>query len=163
MNPALRDLATGFLSACRDNALLVATAESCTGGLIIATLTEIPGSSPMVDRGFITYSNQAKMEMLGVANATLDEFGAVSEQTAREMAEGALAAAGAGIALSVTGIAGPDGGSETKPVGMVCFGVAISGGATIVQTRHFGDIGRANVRNETVKTALSLGLTALSE
>lgn len=163
MTDALRDLANDFLKACRDASLLVATAESCTGGMIIATLTDIPGSSSIVDRGFITYSNRAKMDMLGVTNATLEQHGAVSEQTAREMAEGALATSRVGIALSVTGIAGPGGGSDAKPVGMVCFGIAISGGTTIVQTRQFGDIGRAKVREETVKTALSLGLAALSE
>ena len=105
------DLANRFLQACAQHRILAATAESCTGGLIIAAMTDIPGSSSMVDRGFVTYSNDAKIEMLGVATATLDALGAVSAQTAQEMAEGALARSHAGIALAVTGIAGPDGGS----------------------------------------------------
>ena len=109
-------IAGSFLKACERRKLLVATAESCTGGMIIAVLTEIPGSSSMVDRGFVTYSNEAKVEMLGVSTMTLERFGAVSSETASEMAAGALARSRAGLTLSVTGIAGPDGGSAEKPV-----------------------------------------------
>ena len=120
----LDDLADRFLKACQARKILAATAESCTGGKIIALLTDIPGSSSMVDRGFVTYSNEAKMDMLGVRNETLDAYGAVSRETALEMAAGALGNSRAGITLAVTGIAGPDGGSPEKPVGLVWFGLA---------------------------------------
>ena len=156
-------LADRFLQACARHKILVATAESCTGGLIIAAMTDIPGSSSMVDRGFVTYSNDAKMEMLGVAAATLDAFGAVSAQTAQEMAEGALARSHAGIALAVTGIAGPDGGSAEKPVGLVWFGLAMQGRRTVTESRAFDNRGRDFIRRETVKHALSMGLAALGD
>jgi len=155
------DLANRFLQACARHRILAATAESCTGGLIIAAMTDIPGSSSMVDRGFVTYSNDAKIEMLGVATATLDALGAVSAQTAQEMAEGALARSHAGIALAVTGIAGPDGGSADKPVGLVWFGLAMQGRRTVVERRIFDNHGRNFIRRETVKHALSMGLEAL--
>ncbi|MGE0499843.1 MAG: CinA family protein [Rhizobiaceae bacterium] len=157
----LADLADAFLKACQEKQILSATAESCTGGLIIALLTDIPGSSSMVDRGFVTYSNEAKIEMLGVSPATLDAHGAVSRETALEMAAGALARSHAGIALSVTGIAGPDGGSAEKPVGLVWFGVAVSGRPPHAEKRQFENRGRDYVRKETVRISLTLGLDAL--
>ncbi|WP_296431838.1 CinA family protein [Yoonia sp.] len=120
------------------------TAESCTGGMLSAAITDVAGSSAIFDRGFVTYSNAAKVEMLGVRETTLDQHGAVSEQVATEMASGALAHSGADIAISITGIAGP-GGSDHKPEGRVCFGIAMSGGATAT-TMEFGAIGRENVR-----------------
>ncbi len=155
------ELANRFLQACAQRKILAATAESCTGGLIIAALTDIPGSSSMVDRGFITYSNDAKMEMIGVSAATLDAHGAVSLQTAQEMAAGALARSHAGIAMAVTGIAGPDGGSEEKPVGLVWFGLAVKGKAVITEKRIFDNRGRDFIRRETVRHALEMGLKAL--
>ncbi|RUY69046.1 CinA family protein, partial [Mesorhizobium sp. M7A.F.Ca.CA.001.13.1.1] len=118
------DLANALLQACQKRGIMLATAESCTGGMIIAALTDIAGSSAVVDRGFITYSNEAKMDMLGVSAATLDAHGAVSRETAIEMATGALTRSRAGLTLAVTGIAGPGGGSAEKPVGLVWFGVA---------------------------------------
>lgn len=156
------DLARMFLDSCKSRGILSATAESCTGGQIIALLTDFPGSSGMVDRGFVTYSNEAKMEMLGVRKATLDAHGAVSRETALEMAEGALARSRAGIALSVTGIAGPDGGSAEKPVGLVWFGIALEGRTATAHHRQFENRGRDHVRRESVRTALQLGLEALS-
>ena len=158
----LGDLADRFLKACAARKILSATAESCTGGMIIALLTDIPGSSSMVDRGFVTYSNDAKMEMLGVSAETLAEHGAVSEETAREMAEGALERAHAGIALAVTGIAGPDGGSAEKPVGLVWFAVAVEGKPVVAEKRLFMNLGRDYIRRETVRHALEMGLEALS-
>lgn len=132
---------------------VIVGAESCTGGLISAVLTSVSGSSAWVDRGFVTYSNEAKMEMLAVAKATLDAHGAVSESTAREMAAGALKASRATIAYSVTGVAGPTGGTAAKPVGMVCFGFADASGVTAV-TRHFnGD--RSAVREQSVNFVLA--------
>ncbi|SMH48226.1 CinA family protein [Mesorhizobium australicum] len=154
-------LARTFLEACKDRGILVATAESCTGGGIIALMTDMPGSSSMVDRGFVTYSNEAKIDMLDVRKETLDRHGAVSEETAREMADGALAHSRAGITLAVTGIAGPDGGSEEKPVGLVWFGVACKGKPTRTEKRIFQNLGRDYIRRETVQTALELGLDAL--
>ena len=155
------ELADRFLKACHARGILAATAESCTGGLIIAVLTDIPGSSSMVDRGFVTYSNEAKIEMLGVSAATLDAHGAVSLQTAAEMSDGALAHSRAGIALSVTGIAGPDGGSAEKPVGLVWFGVSLAGKPTVTEKRVFDNRGRDYIRRQSVLTALQLGLAAL--
>ena len=157
----LAALSIRFLERCRDLGILVATAESCTGGGIIALMTDMPGSSSMVDRGFVTYSNEAKMDMLGVRKATLGAHGAVSEQTAREMAEGALAHSRAGITLSVTGIAGPDGGSAEKPVGLVWFGVAGKGIDTIATKRIFDNKGRDYIRKQTIRTARELGIEAL--
>jgi nicotinamide-nucleotide amidase len=129
----------------------------------IAAMTDIPGSSSMVDRGFVTYSNDAKMEVLGVSPVTLDAHGAVSAETAQEMAAGALARSHAGIALAVTGIAGPDGGSEEKPVGLVWFGLALTGKPAIAEKRQFENRGRDFVRRETVRYALEMGLRALGE
>lgn len=159
----LGELADAFLKACQRREILVAAAESCTGGMIISLLTDIPGSSSMVDRGFVTYSNEAKIEMLGVSQATLDVHGAVSEETALEMANGALARSRAGIALSVTGIAGPDGGSAEKPVGLVWFGLARQGRPATAERRIFENKGRDFIRRETVRTALRMGLKSLEE
>ena len=156
-------LADLFLKACARHKILAATAESCTGGLIIAAMTDIPGSSSMVDRGFVTYSNEAKMEMLGVSPATLDAHGAVSAETAREMAAGALRHSRAGIALAVTGIAGPDGGSADKPVGLVWFGLAVKDRPPAAEKRIFDNRGRGFIRRETVRHALEMGLEALGE
>ncbi|MGO4837139.1 CinA family protein [Rhizobiaceae sp. 2RAB30] len=156
-----RELAEKLLAACRAHRIMLATAESCTGGLIAGALTDIAGSSDVVDRGFVTYSNAAKMEMIGVSAATLDAFGAVSRETAVEMAAGALARSHAGIALSVTGIAGPGGGSAEKPVGLVWFGVALRGRPVVAERRLFDDRGRDLIRDDAVITALSLGIAAL--
>jgi nicotinamide-nucleotide amidase len=157
----LGELADRFLNACASNKILAATAESCTGGMIISILTDIPGSSSMVDRGFVTYSNDAKIEMLGVSPVTLDAHGAVSRETALEMAVGALARSHAGIALSVTGIAGPDGGSAKKPVGLVWFGLALQGSQPIAEQRVFENRGRDFIRRESVRTALEMALKSL--
>ena len=147
-----------LLAACRAAGLRVATAESCTGGLIAATLTAIAGSSDVVDRGFVTYSNEAKTEMLGVPAELIARVGAVSEPVAKTMAEGALARSPAGVAVSVTGIAGPGGGSADKPVGLVWFGLARRGAATTTHSDVFpGD--RAEVRAATVRRALGLLLS----
>ncbi|WP_409201208.1 CinA family protein [Leisingera sp. M523] len=141
--------------------LTIATAESCTGGMIAAALTDVPGSSAVVDRGFVTYSNDAKMQMLGVKTETLDAKGAVSEDVAAEMAAGAVTQAGVSLAVSVTGIAGP-GGSEFKPEGRVCFGLARAGYPAVTETVDFGAIGRANVRTAARNHALSLLMQAVS-
>lgn len=151
-----------FLDRARKAGARVATAESCTGGMIAAALTDIAGSSDVVDRGFVTYSNAAKKDMLGVGAATLDAFGAVSEQVAREMADGALTRSDADLAVSVTGIAGP-GGSEFKPEGRVCFGLAVRGGPTRTETVEFGALGRAKVREASRDHALVLLEQGLSQ
>ena len=148
-----------ILALARARGVMIATAESCTGGLIIGRLTDVPGSSDAVDRGFITYSNAAKIQMLGIRPETLQAHGAVSEQIAAEMAQGALSRSDAGIAVAVTGIAGP-GGSEHKPEGRVCFGIADAWGVR-TQTVEFGAIGRAQVRAATVDHALELLAAAL--
>ncbi|MCE8518860.1 CinA family protein [Ruegeria pomeroyi] len=144
-----------LLERARKQETRIATAESCTGGMVIAALTDIPGSSDVVERGFVTYSNSAKQEMLGVRKATLDAHGAVSEQVAREMAEGALDHSRATLAVSITGIAGP-GGSEFKPEGRVCFALAGDGIATSSETVEFGALGRAQVRAAARDHALAL-------
>ena len=157
------ELAIALLQACQERGIMLATAESCTGGLIIAALTDIAGSSAVVDRGFITYSNEAKMEMLGVSAATLDAHGAVSRETVLEMAAGALAHSQASLSLAVTGIAGPSGGSEDKPVGLVWFGIALAGQPIVAERQLFGQKGREFIRHETVRHALQLGLRALGQ
>ena len=139
--------------------ILIATAESCTGGMISAAITAIAGSSRVLDRGFVTYSNAAKMDMLGVSAETLDTRGAVSEQVAAEMAAGALKHSNATISVSVTGIAGP-GGSDFKPEGRVCFGIATNDGVETQQI-DFGALGRTGVREATVAHALELLLEKL--
>ncbi len=153
-------LAANTLAACIEKGLRIATAESCTGGMLAAALTDIPGSSAVFERGFVTYTNTAKSEMLGVREATLAAHGAVSEQVAREMALGALVNSDAEIAVAVTGIAGP-GGSEFKPEGRVCFGLATDRGC-ITETVEFGAPGRDAVRRVARNHALSLILTAAS-
>lgn len=144
-----------LLDMAKKYGVMIATAESCTGGMIAAALTDIAGSSAVFDRGFVTYSNAAKQDMLGVRAETLEAHGAVSEEVAREMAEGARAQSRAGLAVSVTGIAGP-GGSEHKPEGRVCFGLAQEGRATLCETVEFGAIGRAGVRAASRDHALRL-------
>ena len=134
-----------ILDLARAQGVMIATAESCTGGMVAVALTDIPGSSSVIDRGFVTYSNDAKIEMLGVSAATLSAFGAVSEEVAREMAEGALRHSHADLAVAITGIAGP-GGSEHKPEGRVCFGVARKGHVTRTETKDYGAQGRGRVR-----------------
>jgi nicotinamide-nucleotide amidase len=156
VNDDLRAAATAVLDACRARKLKLATAESCTGGLVAAALTEIAGSSDVVDRGFVTYSNEAKQQMLGVASETLRDTGAVSRQTAQEMARGAIAHSNAEIAVAITGIAGPGGGGKDKPVGLVHFAAASRGGALTHREMRYGDIGRGNVRAESVKQALAM-------
>lgn len=146
--------AAEILKLARSKGMMIATAESCTGGMIAAGLTEIPGSSDVFERGFVTYSNAAKISMLGVDPKTLDRFGAVSEETAAEMAQGALAHSEADIAVSVTGIAGP-GGSDHKPEGRVCFGLA-SRGETSTKTIEFGALGRSRVREASMEEAFAL-------
>lgn len=158
----LTPLADRFLKACLARQIMAATAESCTGGMIVAHLTDIAGSSAVVDRGFITYSNEAKMDMLGVQPTTLEAFGAVSSETALEMAAGALSRSRASITLAVTGIAGPDGGSAEKPVGLVWFGLAAKGQPTVSEYRIFDNRGRDFIRRETVRHALEMGLKALA-
>ena len=153
--------ANHVLENARASGLRIATAESCTGGMVAAALTDVAGSSDVFERGFVTYSNMAKEEMLGVARDTLERFGAVSEEVARAMAEGALAHSHAQLAVSVTGIAGP-GGSELKPEGRVCFGLARDGRVTDVETQEFGPRGRDWVRCAARDHALFLLLSALS-
>lgn len=149
-------LAEEALARCRDLGLHLATAESCTGGLIAGCLTEIAGSSDVVGYGFVTYSNEAKQDVLSVPAEMLRVNGAVSEQVARAMAEGALERAGADIAVAVTGIAGPGGGSEEKPVGLVHMACARAGQPTLHERCLFGDQGRSKVRELTVVSALRL-------
>lgn len=156
----MSELARNVLDAARVRGAMIATAESCTGGLIAAALTDIPGSSDVVDAGFVTYSNGAKTRMLGVATGTLAAHGAVSEEVAAEMASGALAGSDASFAVAVTGIAGPGGGSAEKPEGRVCFGLASALG-TRTWTVDFGALGRDRVRQATTRHALQILLDAL--
>lgn len=135
---------------------MVSTAESCTGGLIAGALTEIAGSSAVVDRGFVTYTNEAKADMLGVQDKTLETFGAVSKETALQMVQGALLRSRASHAVAVTGIAGPGGGSDTKPVGLVHLAAMSRNGAILHREMRYGDIGRDQVRLATVTTALEM-------
>ncbi|WP_201860110.1 CinA family protein [Microvirga soli] len=156
MSPDLRDRAATLLGAYRQKGLKIATAESCTGGLVAALLTEISGSSAVVERGFVTYSNEAKTELIGVPAGLIGADGAVSERVARAMAEGALTHSRADVAVAITGVAGPTGGTATKPVGLVHFGLARKGSPTIHLERRYGDLGRENVRRRAVEDALSL-------
>ena len=150
------EAASALLELCKAKRLMLATAESCTGGLVAGALTDIAGSSAVVDRGFVTYTNEAKKEMLGVPANTLEQHGAVSRETAEAMARGALAHSLADLAVSITGIAGPGGGSAAKPVGLVHFAASTRGGALIHRERRFGDIGRAEVRRRSVLDAISM-------
>ena len=152
----LLPLAAEIVKACSATGVMIATAESCTGGLIAGALTEIAGSSAVVDRGFVTYSNEAKVGMLGVAPEMIASYGAVSPEVAVAMAEGAIRASRADIAVAVTGIAGPGGGSPEKPVGLVHFAVAVRGATTVHAEHRFGDIGRSAVRLATVRAALEM-------
>ncbi len=152
----LTEQARALLDLCRAKKLKVVAAESCTGGLVAATLTEIAGSSDVFERGFVTYSNEAKQAMLGVSSATLASHGAVSRETAVEMAKGALAHAPAELAVSITGIAGPGGAVAGKPVGLVHFAAASRRGELVHRERRYGDIGRAQVRRAAVVDALAM-------
>jgi len=152
--------AAEVLTLAQSKGIMIATAESCTGGLIAGALTEVPGSSAVVDRGFITYSNDAKVEMLGVPMDLITAHGAVSRPVAEAMALGALARSNAGLTVSVTGVAGP-GGTDAKPEGMVCFGIATAQGVRS-ETQRFGALGRSEVRSETVRHALKLLGSALA-
>jgi nicotinamide-nucleotide amidase len=152
--------AEALLAVCRSKGIMVATAESCTGGLIVAALTAIAGSSDVVDRGFVTYSNEAKNEMIGVSMPLIEVHGAVSEPVAAAMADGALARSRAAIAVAVTGVAGPGGGSVEKPVGLVCFGLARTGRPVITDRQVFpGD--RGAIRAATVDHAFNMIRAAL--
>lgn len=153
-----------LLDMARAKGLRIATAESCTGGLVAGAITEVPGSSDIFDRGFVTYSNSAKVQMLGVDPLLIGEHGAVSEEVAAAMAKGAVTHSGANLAVSITGIAGP-GGSDHKPEGMVCFGIAIKGPDSEItvetETRQFGALGRPKVRQASVTQAIDLLVSAL--
>lgn len=152
----LQRRAAAVIDLLRGHGERLATAESCTGGLIIAVLTEIPGASGVVDRGFVTYSQDAKIEMLGVRSELIAEHGVVSPEVAHAMAEGALMHSEADISVAVTGIAGPEGGTASKPVGLVHIAVAAVGREPLHQECRFGDIGRTTIRLATVEAALSL-------
>ncbi|MFN4207069.1 MAG: CinA family protein [Agrobacterium albertimagni] len=148
--------AATVIAAYRDLGWMITTAESCTGGLIAGALTEIAGSSAVVDRGFVTYTNHAKMELIGVSSATLEAFGAVSKETALQMAQGALIRSDAHVAVAVTGIAGPGGGSADKPVGLVHLALRSRSGHIEHLEMQYGDLGRDQVRLATVRTALDM-------
>ena len=156
MATEIEDLARAVLDLCRSRRLTVATAESCTGGLVAGALTEIAGSSDVVDRGFVTYSDAAKVSLLGVPEATLSAYGAVSRQTAQAMAQGALARAGVDLTVAITGVAGPGGGSAEKPVGLVHFAAAAKDGRLIQREQRYGDVGRSEVRRLSVLEALDM-------
>ena len=157
---AMLDEAEALLAACRSKGIMLATAESCTGGLIAAALTAIAGSSDVVDRGFVTYSNEARNQMVGVPMPLIEAHGAVSEQVAAAMAEGALVRSRATIAVSVSGLAGPGGGSADKPVGLVCFGLARKGRPVATDRQVFsGD--RGGIRSATVAHAFKMIRSAL--
>jgi nicotinamide-nucleotide amidase len=156
IDPRLEERAALLLARLRTLGLKAATAESCTGGLVAGTLTAVPGSSDVVERGFVTYSNEAKSELLGIPASLIAEHGAVSEPVARAMAEGAVARSLADVAVGVTGVAGPGGGTAAKPVGLVHFAAARRGGQTIHLERRYGDLGRAGIREAAVADALDL-------
>ena len=148
--------AAALLEQCRLQDIKIATAESCTGGMLAALLTSVPGSSDVFDCSFVTYSNEAKKRMLGVSHELIAEHGAVSRECALALAHGAILESAATLAVSITGIAGPGGGTATKPVGLVHFGCARRNGATLHREERFGDIGRAGVRSASVEVALEL-------
>jgi nicotinamide-nucleotide amidase len=156
----LRAAAANLLDTLRAKHLKLVTAESCTGGLVAAALTEIPGSSDVLERGFVTYSNAAKEADLGVEAEILRRYGAVSGETARAMATGALQSSPADLSVAVTGIAGPDGGSAEKPVGLVHFAAARRGGRVLHNEKRFGNPGRAEIRRRSVLAALALVVEA---
>lgn len=159
----LYDAAHGVLAAYGKRGLRIVTAESCTGGLIAGLLTEVPGSSSAIERGYVTYSNVAKSDVLGVPEDLLERVGAVSAEVAHAMAEGALRHSRAHVAVSVTGIAGPDGGSDEKPVGLVYFGLAARDRDTRTIARRFGNPGRQAVRLASVRTAIALLSEAIND
>ena len=152
----IRALSRSLLDLCRMRKLTIATAESCTGGLVAGALIDIPGSSDVIDRGFVTYSNDAKRVMLGVNVTTLATFGAVSKETATQMAVGALERAGVDLAVAITGIAGPGGATPGKPVGLVHFAVAARDGRIVHREQRYGAIGRSAVRERSVVEALRM-------
>lgn len=156
MDSKTETLAAEVLSAARAIGFRIATAESCTGGLVIGALTAIAGSSDVVDRGFVTYSNEAKQQMLGVSPITLEKFGAVSRAAAKEMAYGALVNSAADLTISITGIAGPDGGTKVKPVGTVYFGLAMHGVTPVAERIQFRNSDRSTIRTDSVLHALSM-------
>lgn len=156
------DAASRLIDICCRKELTVTTAESCTGGLVAGAISAINGSSRVLDRGYVTYSNIAKQQMLGVTPATIDVYGAVSHQCAEEMVKGALAHASVDLAVSITGIAGPTGAVPGKPIGLVFFGAASRSGRVVVHDRKYGDIGRAEVRRRSVLQALAM-LTELAD
>ncbi len=165
-DPEIRDLAERVLAACRERRIMLVTAESCTGGLIAGALTAVPGSSDVVDRGFVTYSYSAKTELLGVPEAMIVERGAVSAEVARAMVDGALGGRNDRLAVAVTGVAGPGSDSQEKPAGLVHMAVG-DRGRMLHREKRYGDIGRDKVRRETVADALRLilewsGETALA-
>src|SRR5690242_18836939 len=153
---SLLSLAQLVLAEAREQRLRIATAESCTGGLIAGLLTEIPGSSDVLDRGFVVYSNRAKSDLLGVPGDLIADQGAVSEAVARAMAEGAIENSNAHMAVAVTGVAGPGGGTELKPVGLVHIAAAREGRSILHAAHRLGDIGRSEIRLQSVEAALKL-------
>lgn len=156
----IEDMARRIVSEFTQRKLMVSTAESCTGGLIAGALTEIAGSSAVVDRGFVTYTNEAKSDLLGVQSGTLAQYGAVSRETALQMVHGALYRSRASVAVAVTGIAGPGGGSVEKPVGLVHLAAKSCDGALLHREMRYGDIGRTEIRLATIRTALEMLLEA---
>lgn len=158
----IQSLAALVLDEARSRSLRITTAESCTGGLVAAALTEIAGSSDVFERGFVTYSNRAKSELLGVPGDLIADLGAVSEPVVRMMAEGALEAASAHVSVAITGVAGPGGGSPMKPVGTVHFATARSNGPILHRLEHFADMDRSAVRQASLKTALEMLLERLT-
>tara|TARA_B110000908_G_scaffold51227_1_gene62495 strand:- start:4071 stop:4559 length:489 start_codon:yes stop_codon:yes gene_type:complete len=154
-------LATQIIDLAKQNGIMIATAESCTGGMVMAALTDVAGSSAVAERGFVTYTNNSKMQMLGVSGATLDAHGAVCEQVAAEMAKGALRNSEAAMSVSITGVAGP-GGSDHKPEGRVCFGISDEKNC-VTETVEFGALGRSNVRAAARDHAMQMLLNRLSQ
>ncbi|MEM0898477.1 MAG: CinA family protein [Pseudomonadota bacterium] len=155
--------AEALVDQFKELGIMLVTAESCTAGLIAGAVTDVAGSSAVLDRGFITYSNEAKVDMLDVSPTDIERAGAVSEPVASAMAEGALAHSNADIAVSVTGIAGPGGGTDLKPVGLVWFGCAVKGRSTLATSHKFEDHGRSYIRQQTVLFALELAIAAAAE
>ena len=158
----LIEQASALLQSCRKAGVTVATAESCTGGLIAGCLTEIAGSSDVVDRGFVTYTNEAKNVMLDVPMRLIERHGAVSESVARTMAEGALAHSFAVLSVAVTGVAGPGGGTAEKPIGLVHLACAKRGGETRHREERYGDLGRSAIREATIRTAMEMLMEQLA-
>ncbi len=156
IGPETRAAAETVLTLFKTCGLTVATAESCTGGLLAAALTSISGSSAVVERGFVTYTNVAKTQSLGVSHSMLNSHGAVSAEVAGAMADGALAQSNADVAISITGIAGPGGATDGKPIGLVYFGLAREHMKTVTIERRFGNIGRDEIREASVNVALAL-------